>query len=138
MRVVYLALGTIFGFILSRSGAADYNYIQGMFLLEEFQLYGIIATAVVLTAPGVLLIKRRGRTVSGRTVSAFTPPAGSCPISGGAKRRSDAIRGKAARRTSQDRQRHDPSAMHVSGFSRLTALINPDRIPPPFVETESQ
>ena len=51
MTALYLALGTAFGFVLSRSGAADYGYIQAMFLLENFQLYGIIGTAVVLTAP---------------------------------------------------------------------------------------
>lgn len=65
MVFFYLLLGTVFGFILSRSGAADYNYIQGMFLFEEFQLYGIIGTAVVLTAAGLRVISRRGRTVSG-------------------------------------------------------------------------
>jgi hypothetical protein len=63
--LLYLLLGTAFGFILSRSGATDYNYIQGMFLLEEFQLYGIIATAVALTAPGLWLVKRVGRTRRG-------------------------------------------------------------------------
>ena len=42
MTVLYIVLGTIFGFILSRSGAADYDYVQGMFLFERFQLYGII------------------------------------------------------------------------------------------------
>ena len=68
MTAVYLVLGTIFGFILSRSGAADYNYIQAMFLLEDVQLYGIIGTAVLLTAPGVWLIKRRGRTLLGRPI----------------------------------------------------------------------
>ena len=35
MRAFYVVLGTIFGFVLSRSGAADYNYIQGMFLFER-------------------------------------------------------------------------------------------------------
>jgi uncharacterized membrane protein YedE/YeeE len=65
MTVLYIALGTFFGFVLSRSGAADYNYIQGMFLFERFQLYGIIGAAVVLTAPGLWLIQRRGRTVLG-------------------------------------------------------------------------
>ena len=65
MTTLYVVLGTIFGFVLSRSGAADYNYIQGMFLFEEFQLYGIIATAVVLTAPGLWLIHKRGRTALG-------------------------------------------------------------------------
>ena len=68
MRLRFLALGTLFGFVLSRSGAADYNYIQGMFLFERFQLYGIIGAAVVLTAPGLWLIQRWGRTASGATV----------------------------------------------------------------------
>jgi uncharacterized membrane protein YedE/YeeE len=66
---VYVLLGTIFGFVLSRSGAADYGYVQAMFLLENFQLYGIIGTAVVLTAPGLWWIQRRGRT-------AFDAPVG--------------------------------------------------------------
>ena len=67
--LLYVALGTAFGFVLSRSGAADYNYIQGMFLFERFQLYGIIGTAVVFTAAGLWVIKRIGRTVSGQPVS---------------------------------------------------------------------
>lgn len=66
MPLFCLLLGTAFGFILSRSGAADYNYIQGMFLFEEFQLYGIIGTAVAITAPGLWLLKRYGRTLTGR------------------------------------------------------------------------
>jgi uncharacterized protein len=65
----YLLLGTIFGFVLSRSGAADYNYIQGMFLFERFQLYGIIGAAVAFTAPGLWVIKRYGRTGSGDRIS---------------------------------------------------------------------
>ena len=73
--LLYVVLGTIFGFILSRSGAADYNYIQGMFLFERFQLYGIIATAVVLTAPGLWLIKRAGRTASGVRIQVELKPA---------------------------------------------------------------
>jgi uncharacterized membrane protein YedE/YeeE len=66
--ILSLILGTIFGFILSRSGAADYGFVQGMFLFREFQLYGIIGTAVVLTTPGLWLIRRRGRTVFGAPV----------------------------------------------------------------------
>lgn len=64
--LLYILMGTIFGFVLSRSGAADYNYIQRMFLFEDVQLYGIIGSAVIFTAPGLWLIKRRGRTASGR------------------------------------------------------------------------
>ncbi|MGE3176338.1 MAG: DUF6691 family protein [Vicinamibacterales bacterium] len=69
MTLVYLLLGTIFGFILSRSGAADYDYIQGMFLFERLQLYGIIGTAVALTAPGLWLLQRRGTTLFGRPIA---------------------------------------------------------------------
>jgi hypothetical protein len=62
MTAMYLLLGVVFGFVLSRSGAADYDMIQGMFLFERFQLYGIIGVAVALTAPGLWLIRRRGTT----------------------------------------------------------------------------
>lgn len=68
MTALYLALGAAFGFVLSRSGAADYNYIQAMFLLENFQLYGIIGTAVVVTTPALRWIQRRGRTAFGAPV----------------------------------------------------------------------
>jgi hypothetical protein len=62
MTAMYLLLGMVFGFVLSRSGAADYDMIQGMFLFERFQLYGIIGVAVALTAPGLWLLRRRGTT----------------------------------------------------------------------------
>jgi uncharacterized membrane protein YedE/YeeE len=67
--MLYLVLGAAFGFVLSRSGAADYNFVQGMFLLTELQLFGIIGTAVALTAPGLWLLKRHGRTVTGRPLT---------------------------------------------------------------------
>ena len=74
MALLYVMLGTIFGFILSRSGAADYNYIQAMFLFRNFQLYGIIGTAVAITAPGIWLIKRYGRTALGRPIAIELKP----------------------------------------------------------------
>jgi len=66
--LAYGLAGVAFGFLLSRSGAADYNFIQGMFLFESFQLYGIIGTAVVLTAPGLRLLRRYGRTITGHPI----------------------------------------------------------------------
>lgn len=74
MTLFYLALGTVFGFVLSRSGAADYNFIQSMFLFTSFQLYGIIGTAVALTAPGLWLLRRHGRTASGRPIAIDSKP----------------------------------------------------------------
>jgi len=65
MTLFFLVMGALFGLVLSRSGAADYNFIQGMFLFENLQLYGIIGTAVALTAPGLWWMHRRGRTLGG-------------------------------------------------------------------------
>jgi uncharacterized membrane protein YedE/YeeE len=79
----HFALGTLFGWILSRSGAADYNYIQAMFRFESFQLYGIIGTAVLVTAPGVWLLKRRRRTVLGQPLSVVPKPAHAGNVVGG-------------------------------------------------------
>jgi uncharacterized protein len=74
MTLLYLVLGTIFGFVLSRSGAADYDMIQAMFLFKSFQLYGILGTAVVLTAAGLALTKRRGRTITGLPINVDPKP----------------------------------------------------------------
>lgn len=74
MSLVYLALGAVFGFVLSRSGAADYDYIQGMFLFERFQLYGILATGVAFTSLGLIVVRRYGKTVFGTTISIDRKP----------------------------------------------------------------
>jgi uncharacterized membrane protein YedE/YeeE len=83
MTLLYVALGTIFGFVLSRSGAADYNYIQAMFLFTNFQLYGIIGTAVAITAPGLWLIKRHGRTALGKPIEIELKPLHRGNVTGG-------------------------------------------------------
>jgi len=83
MTLLYVLLGTMFGVILSRSGAADYNYIQGMFLFSDLQLYGIMGVAVVVAAPGVWLIKRRGRTLLGKKVEIELKPLHRGNIAGG-------------------------------------------------------
>jgi len=83
VTILYLVLGAAFGFVLSRSGAADYDFIQAMFLFESFQLYGIIGTAVVLTAPGLWLIRRYGRTVLGRPIAIELKPLNRGTIAGG-------------------------------------------------------
>ena len=80
---VYLAFGTAFGWVLSRSGAADYDYVQGMFLFENLQLYGIIGTAVAVIAPGLWLLKRRGTTAFGETLEVKSKPRHPGNIAGG-------------------------------------------------------
>lgn len=79
----YLVLGTIFGVVLSRSGAADYDFIQAMFLFQSFQLYGIIGTAVAVTAPGLWWLRRLGRTAGGRPLVIEPKPFNRGNVAGG-------------------------------------------------------
>lgn len=65
MNLGIFALAVSFGFVLSRSGAADYDFVQGMFLLDNPQLYGIIGAGVAVTAPGLVLLRKFGKTASG-------------------------------------------------------------------------
>ena len=71
---LFLMLGTAFGWVLSRSGAADYDVVQGMFLLTSFQLWGLMGTALVVTAPGLWWLKRHGRTASGAPLQVKRKP----------------------------------------------------------------
>jgi len=72
--LLFIVMGTAFGLVLSRSGAADYDFIQKMFLFQDIQLYGIIGTAIVVTAPGLYLLKRHGRTAAGAPLGVKAKP----------------------------------------------------------------
>ncbi|RMF19579.1 MAG: transporter [Candidatus Dadabacteria bacterium] len=74
MRLLMAALGLLFGWTLSRAGAADYNFIQQMFLLQSFQLYGIIGTAVILGLIGFAILERYGRTATGEPIQFAQKP----------------------------------------------------------------
>jgi hypothetical protein len=73
-RSLYLALGTAFGFVLSRSGATDYDTVQRMFLLQDFQLWGVIASAVTVTLLGLQGLRRWGRTATGAPLRVSPKP----------------------------------------------------------------
>ena len=73
-RLLYLALGTAFGFVLYRCGATDYDTVQRMFLLQDFQLWGVIGTAVAITAPGLRLLRRHGRSAGGAALKITPKP----------------------------------------------------------------
>ncbi len=70
----FFGLSVLFGLVLSQSGAADFEQIQQMFLFESFQLYGIIGTAVAVVAPGLLLLKRYGKTATGAPIAIKPKP----------------------------------------------------------------
>lgn len=58
--VRYLFFGSLFGFLLVRVGATDYNAIAEMFLLRDLHLAGVIGVAVAVAAPLLWLLRRRG------------------------------------------------------------------------------
>ncbi|MBI5507960.1 MAG: YeeE/YedE family protein [Deltaproteobacteria bacterium] len=66
MHAVVLVLGVAFGYVLSRGGATDYDYIQRMFLFESPQLYFIIGGAVAVVMPGLVLLRKLGKTITGQ------------------------------------------------------------------------
>jgi uncharacterized membrane protein YedE/YeeE len=81
--LLFLALGTAFGVVLSRSGAADYDVVQGMFLLTSFQLWGIMGAALAVLMPGLALLKRSGRAASGAPLRVAPKPRHPGNVAGG-------------------------------------------------------
>jgi uncharacterized membrane protein YedE/YeeE len=66
----YLALGTGFGFVLTKSEAISWFRIQEMFRFQSFHMYGLMFSAVLVGLISVQLIKRFNvRTLSGEPIS---------------------------------------------------------------------
>jgi hypothetical protein len=59
--IVATAFGALFGVLLSRARATDYDAITGMFLLRDLHLMGVIGVAVVTAALGMAVLRARGR-----------------------------------------------------------------------------
>ena len=56
----FFLIGILFGIILTKSEVVSWFRIQEMFRFQSFHMYGVIVTAIVVGAIGVLLIKRKG------------------------------------------------------------------------------
>lgn len=71
----YIAFGMLFGFILSRVGATDYDAITGMFQLTDLHLMGVIGLAVAVSAIGFRLLRLAGgRARSGEALALAPKP----------------------------------------------------------------
>ena len=55
----YLAIGFLFGLVLTKSEAVSWYRIYEMFLFHSFHMYGLIGTAVVTGIIGLQFIKRK-------------------------------------------------------------------------------
>jgi len=74
MRVSFVPLGALFGFILSRAGATTYDFYAKLFLFQDLQLFWVIATAAAVGAVGVQLLKRgRVKSLSTKAPIVFKP-----------------------------------------------------------------
>jgi hypothetical protein len=65
----FLVFGTLFGFVLSRARATDYDTIAAMFSFTDLHLMFVIGLAIGTAALGFWLLRRTGnRTLSGQAI----------------------------------------------------------------------
>jgi hypothetical protein len=55
-----LLMGIAFGFFLQRGGLTDYDVIIGQLLLEDFTVFKVMISAVVVGMPGVYMLRSAG------------------------------------------------------------------------------
>ncbi|HPZ09351.1 MAG TPA: YeeE/YedE thiosulfate transporter family protein [Candidatus Eremiobacteraeota bacterium] len=73
MNILNLFFGILFGFILSRVGATQYDFIANMFLLKNLHLMGVIGSGIIAGAIGIQIIKRAHlKTITGEEIK-ITP-----------------------------------------------------------------
>lgn len=56
----YLGLGFVFGIIMTKAEVISWYRIQEMFRFDSFHMYGVIGTAVIVGALGIVLLKKAG------------------------------------------------------------------------------
>jgi len=68
-NIPFFLVGIFFGIVMTKSEALSWFRIHEMFRFENFHMYGIIGTAVVLGALGIQIMKRsRMKTLTGNLV----------------------------------------------------------------------
>jgi uncharacterized protein len=58
MNFANLIVGALFGFVLSRAGATHFDFYAQLFLFENLQLLWVIASAVAIGVPGVIVLQK--------------------------------------------------------------------------------
>lgn len=83
-KLVFLGLGTYFGFVLSRVGASDYDLIYAMFTLEDLKLARILFTAIITAGIIMKLLKSFGNTgYKGQEINIILKPLSPLNVVGG-------------------------------------------------------
>ncbi|MFO0984663.1 MAG: DUF6691 family protein [Planctomycetota bacterium] len=74
-HLAYLALGTAFGVILSKSEAVSWFRIQEMFRFQSFHMYGLLLSAVAVATVSLQLLKRvHARSLGGQPIAMARRP----------------------------------------------------------------
>ena len=77
--IKFIVAGILFGIVMSKSEAISWYRIQEMFRFQDFHMYGIIGTAVVLGTLATFVIKKfKLRDIQGNPI-VFTPKEKSVP-----------------------------------------------------------
>ena len=70
-----LLIGMIFGVILIKSEVVSWYRIQEMFRFDSFHMYGIISSAVILSALIIYIVKRKAlKDTEGQVISIVDKP----------------------------------------------------------------
>jgi uncharacterized membrane protein YedE/YeeE len=72
-QLLFIAFGALFGFLLSRAQATDYEAIAKMFALSDFHLFGVIGVAIASATVGLFVLRRSGATALGGDRIAIRP-----------------------------------------------------------------
>lgn len=60
MSVAALAVGVVFGFVLAAARLHEYDVIHRMLLLQEMDVFLLMASAIAVAAPSLLVLQRLG------------------------------------------------------------------------------
>jgi uncharacterized protein len=75
---IYLAVGVLFGVVITKGEVISWFRIQEMFRFQGFHMFGVFATALPTAVASVQWLKRRGaRTLGGGPISIPPKPLGS-------------------------------------------------------------
>src|SRR5205823_14378148 len=67
--VTYLALGTLFGILITKAEVISWFRIQEMFRFQSFHMYGVLMSAVLVAGVSLWILRRFGvRTLSGEPI----------------------------------------------------------------------
>ena len=60
MKALFLGAGALFGLLLSRARATDYDTMLALFRFQDFHIAGVMGVAIAVAALGLALLRSTG------------------------------------------------------------------------------